>query len=47
MMKIMTIRLPDEIQEELKKRADALGIPRNALVSIILRNWLEETTKTI
>lgn len=41
-MDIMTIRAPDELQEELKERAKAIGLTRNALVVQILWEWLEK-----
>lgn len=42
MANIMTIRAPDEIQNRLLYVAKELGLTRNALVLVILNNWLEE-----
>lgn len=40
-MKIMTVRAPEELQSGLKKQARIFGVTRNALVVIILKEWLE------
>lgn len=37
----MTLRVPDEMQDELMKFARKQGLTRNALVLYILRNWLK------
>ena len=45
-MKIMTIRLPDEIQDDLASKAEQMGVTRNALVSFIINNWLYGDIRT-
>ena len=42
MERIMTVRVPDDLQKALSKKAKKLGYPRNALVLQILRDWLEK-----
>lgn len=43
MAKIMTVRAPDDLQNELKNQAKKLGYPRNALVLQILQDWVKKT----
>lgn len=40
-MKIMTLRVPDEVQEILMAYAKKHGLTRNALVLQILWGWLD------
>ena len=40
MTDIMTVRAPEQMQDELKQIACQWGITRNALVLQILRDWL-------
>lgn len=40
-MQIM-IRGPEKVKEFLKKQADSIGITMNALVLIILQDWIQQ-----
>ncbi len=40
-MKVMTVRAPDEMQEKLSRKSKEIGITRNALVLLILKQWLD------
>ena len=46
MTDIMTVRAPEEMQNELKHIACQWGITRNALVLQILRDWLDARKTT-
>lgn len=39
--KIMMVRAPEDMQNYLKRYANQLGIARNALVMLILSDWME------
>ena len=41
MAKIMTVRPPESMHQKLKEQAKRWGIPLNALVLQILREWIE------
>ena len=41
-MKIMTIRVPKDVQEKYKALAKSAGVTRNALVLSVLKNYLKE-----
>ena len=41
----MTIRAPRNVQEALTEAADTQGLTRNALVLVILREWLQNREK--
>ena len=41
MSKIMTIRVPDDLQKMLSKYANDFGLTRNALVLQILWDWAQ------
>ena len=42
MLNQMTVRAPEELQEELKIRAGKQGLTRNALILIILWFWIRK-----
>lgn len=42
MARIMTVRPPDELFEELTARSKELGITRNALILQILWDWAKK-----
>lgn len=42
MESIMTVRIPDELQEELKKEAARHGLTRNAFVIQLFWDWKRE-----
>ncbi len=42
MATIMTVRVPDELQEQLKNKAKDRGLTRNALVLQILWEWAKK-----
>ncbi len=41
-MTIMTVRAPDSLQETLKREAKRRGLTRNALILIILQEWIKK-----
>ena len=41
----MTVRAPEDLQEELKIRAGKQGLTRNALVLNILWDWVKKEKK--
>ncbi len=41
-MKVMTVRAPDEMQEKLLRKSKEIGITRNALILLILKQWLDK-----
>lgn len=43
-MQIM-IRTPDEVKEFLKGKAGSIGITMNALILVILQEWIEQQKK--
>nr|DAI11055.1 MAG TPA: hypothetical protein [Caudoviricetes sp.] len=43
-MNIMTVRAPDNLQEELRDIAVKKGLTRNALILQILWDWLNKHT---
>ena len=45
MATIMTVRVPEEIQDALKQIAAKRGFTRNSLILQILQKWLEEQKK--
>ena len=45
MANIMTVRVPEELQDTLKQIAAKRGFTRNSLVLQILRTWLEDWEK--
>lgn len=45
MASIMTVRAPEELQNELKQIAEKRGFTRNALILQILQEWLERKQK--
>ena len=47
MANIMTIRAPDELQNKLSSKAKELGITRNALVLVILNEWINPDNKKL
>ncbi len=44
-MKIMTIRVPENLQKTLQKISSSQGFTRNALVLQILRDWVKQQQK--
>ena len=42
MLNQMTVRAPEELQEELKIRAGKQGLTRNALILNILWDWIRK-----
>lgn len=46
-MQIMTIRAPDELKNKLSSKAKELGITRNALVLVILNEWINPDNKKL
>lgn len=44
-MRIMTIRVPDDMQERLAEISSDQGYTRNSLVLQILRDWLNKEGK--
>ena len=45
-MNIMTVRAPDSLMDDLKKQAKELGLTRNALVLVILNEWVAQKERT-
>ncbi|WP_158570854.1 hypothetical protein [Roseburia sp. OF03-24] len=45
MVNQMTVRAPEDLQEELKIRAGKQGLTRNALVLNILWDWVKKEKK--
>lgn len=44
-MSIMTVRAPENLREKLSCYSREIGITRNALVLMILNNWVEQKEK--
>lgn len=45
MVNQMTVRAPEDLQEELKIRAGKQGLTRNALILNILWDWVKKEKK--
>ena len=45
MLNQMTVRAPEDLQEELKIRAGKQGLTRNALILNILWDWVKKEKK--
>lgn len=41
-MKTMTVRAPDDLQEKLRRIAKREGLTRNALILVILSEWIKK-----
>ena len=41
MARLMSVRVPDETQEKLKRIARQMGLTRNGLVQVIFSTWLK------
>lgn len=46
MLPTMTIRVPSELQKDLAEMAKRQGFTRNALVLMILRQYVEDNKET-
>ncbi len=46
-MKIMTIRAPDTLREEMGVMARQMGLTRNALILQILWEWVNSQSKDV
>lgn len=46
-MNIMTVRAPDDIREKLAMYSNRKGITRNALILVILDNWIKQQEENV
>lgn len=46
-MNIMTVRAPDDMREKLALYSNRKGITRNALVLVILEDWIKQQEENV
>lgn len=46
-MNIMTVRAPDDIREKLARYSNKRGITRNALILVILDDWIRQQENNV